>query len=152
MHTVMYRIKSNLNKRSGFTLVEAMIGIILFCLMFTYIFKAFAPTATEGHNLLRGTTIAMNASNWYINSLEQRIQYDGSLSESELGINDITNYFSSDDFSDIQMLRALKVTSVIKYSNNLYNVKINFNWGNSESDKERKHHFEMNRLLVKPSI
>ena len=140
------------HSRNGFTLVEAMVGIILFCLMFTYIFKAFAPTATDGHNLLRGTTIAMNACNWYINSLEQRIQYDGSLPEDELGVNDITNYFSSDDFSDIKMLRALKVISLIQFKNNLYTVKITFNWGNSESDKERKHHFEMSRLLVKPSI
>ncbi len=144
--------KKHNDNRKGFTLVEAMIGIILFCLMFTYIFKAFAPTATTGHNLLRGTTIAMNACNWYINSLEQRIQYDGSLPDSDLGVNDITNYFNTDDFSDIKMLRALKVISLIQYKNNLYTVKITFNWSNSESDTDRKHHFEMSRLLVKPSI
>lgn len=146
------RLSKYHNSRFGFTLVEAMVGIILFFLMFTYIFSAFAPTATEGHNLLRGTTIAMNACNWYINSLEQRIQYDGSLNESELGKTDITNCFNSDDFSDIKLLRALKVTSEISFNNNLYNVKISFNWGNNESDKDRNHHFEMSRLLVKPSI
>lgn len=146
------RIKKHSINRSGFTLVEAMVGIILFCLMFTYIFKAFAPTATDGHNLLRGTTIAMNAANWYINSLEQRIQYEGSLPEDELGINDITNCFNLNDFSDIKMLRALKVISFIQFKNNLYTVKITFNWGNNENEKDRKHHFEMCRLLVKPSI
>lgn len=143
-------LKSIYKNRNGFSLVEVMVGVIIFVLMFTYIFRAFAPTATDSHNMLRGTTVAMNACNWYINLLEQNIQYDGSLPSSYLGKNDITNEFSQDNFSAIRLLRSLKVTSDISLENNLYNVKISFDWGNKENDKDRKHHFEMSRLLVQP--
>lgn len=134
----------------GFSLVEVMVGVVIFVLMFTYIFRAFAPTATDSHNLLRGTTVAMNACNWYINFLEQRILFDGGLPETDLGKKDITNEFSSSDFSDIKLLRSLKVTSDISVNNGLYSLKISFDWGNTENQTDRPHHFEMSRLLVQP--
>lgn len=147
-----YRIFSLYTKRKGISLVEAMVGMILFCLMFVYIFRAFAPTATASHNLLRGTTIAMNACNWYLNSLEQQIQYEGALSSSELGKRDVTELFTQNQFSDIEMLRSLKATSDIALSNNLYNAKITFRWSDREGDSKRAHHFELSRLLVQPNF
>ena len=142
----------NYKKRCGLSLVEAMVGIIIFSIMFVFIFRAFAPTATASHNLLRGTTVAMNACNWYINSLEQRIQFEGALPDSELGKNDITFLFRRDEFSEIATLRSLKATSEITLKDNLYTAKISINWGNKENEKERTHHFEMSRLLVQPSF
>lgn len=138
------------NKRSGISLVEAMVGIIIFSIMFVFIFRAFAPTATASHNLLRGTTVAMNACNWYLNSLEQKIQFEGALPDSELGTNDITFLFRRDEFSEIATLRSLKATSEISLKNNLYNAKISIKWGNYENEKETTHHFEMSRLLIQP--
>ncbi len=148
----VYYFKFTNKKRSGISLVEAMIGIIIFSIMFVFIFRAFAPTATASHNLLRGTTVAMNACNWYINSLEQKIQFEGALPESELGKNDITFLFRRDEFSEIATLRSLKATSEITLKDNLYTAKISINWGNTENDKETTHHFEMSRLLVQPSF
>ena len=94
----------------------------------------------------------MNAGNWYLNKLEHRIQSQGALPDSELGENDVTLDFITDEFSDIKMLRSLKVTSVISLENNLYNAKVNFDWGNSDKDKNRNHHFEMSRLLIQPNF
>ena len=146
------RVLKRTSNRSGISLVEAMIGIIIFTLMFVFIFRAFAPTATASHNLLRGTTIAMNACNWYLNTLEQQIQYEGALQSSDLGQKDITSLFKGDEFSEIATLRSLKITSDIKLENNLYNAKVSISWGNKENDKERTHHFEMSRLLIQPDF
>ena len=144
---------STKNKR-GLSLVETMIGLIIFTIMFVFIFRAFAPTATANHNLLRGTTVAMNACNWYLNFLEKRIQYEGALPEGELGKNDITYFFSKDEFSEIATLRSLKAISEITLSNNLYTAKVTLKWGNKENESENNlaHHFEMSRLLVQPSF
>ena len=147
-----YRVLKRLSNRSGISLVEAMIGIIIFTLMFVFIFRAFAPTATASHNLLRGTTIAMNACNWYLNTLEQQIQYEGALQSSDLGQKDITYLFKGEEFSEIATLRSLKITSDIKLENNLYNAKVSITWGNKENDKDRTHHFEMSRLLIQPDF
>ncbi|MDD3001834.1 MAG: hypothetical protein PHF29_08785 [Candidatus Riflebacteria bacterium] len=146
------KVSADRNQRYGLSLVECMVGIILFFLVFGATFKAFAPTATSSHNLLRGATIAMNACNWYLNELEQRIQYEGALPASELGETDVTSVFTKDNFSDIKMLRSLKATSNITLKNNLYNAKIVFRWGNSEGDKVLKHNFELSRLLVQPNF
>ncbi len=134
----------------GLSLIEVMAGLIIFTLLFLFVSKAYSPTATDSHNLLRGTTVAMNACNWYLNSLEQKIQFEGVLPDSELGENDITYEFKKNQFSDILLLRGLKATSNVKLENNLYNVTITFKWGNSESSK-KNHHFELSRLIVQPN-
>ena len=140
--------------KSGLSLVEVMVGVIIFSILFVFIFRAFAPTATNNHNLLRGTTVALNACNWYINSLEQRIQYEGALPDSELGINDITFLFRRDEFSEIATLRSLKATSEISLNDNLYTAKVTLKWGDRENEPEKDlaHHFEMYRLLVQPNF
>ena len=151
----MYNSKSiyfNKKSRSGVSLVEAMVGIIIFSILFVIIFRAFAPTATTNHNLLRGTTVAMNACNWYLNSLEQRIQYEGALPDTEIGEHDITFLFRRDEFSEISTLRGLKATCDISLNNNLYSAKVTLKWANSESEKKLSHHFEMSRLLIQPNF
>ena len=142
---------NKLRKHSGLSMVEVMAGIVIFTLLFMCISRAFAPSATSSHNLIRGTTVAMNACNWYLNTIEQRIQFEGVLPSSELGEQDITDSFKTEQFSEIQTLRKLKVTSDIKLSNNLYNAKVVFNWGNSDGDTSRQHHFELSRLIVQPN-
>ena len=144
-----------LNKKQGLSLVETMAGLLIFTLIFVIVFKAFAPTATTSHNVLRGTTIAMNACNWYLNSLEQAIQYEGALPASDIGKHDITSHFTEELFSDIKLLRGLKVTSEVKTETNqpnLYIATVSFVWGNSDSDSNKSHHFEMSRYIIQPSF
>lgn len=136
----------------GFSLIEAMIGMIIFFLLFGYTVRALAPTATDSHNLLRGVTVAMNACNWYLNDLERRINYLGELPASDLGENDVTMLFSENDFSDIRMLRNLRATSQVSLKGDLYNMRIEFRWGNHDSDYKRPHNFELSRLKTRPGI
>lgn len=139
-------------RRLGLSMVEVMAGVIIFTLIFIFVFRAFAPTATTSHSVLRGTTIAMNACNWYLNDLERAIQAEGALDSSDLGTKDITSRFTESEFSDIKLLRSLQATSEIKLENNLYTAKISFRWSNSEKDNNRPHHFEMFRLIVQPAF
>jgi hypothetical protein len=139
-------------QRSGFSLLEAMIGMIIFFLLFGYTVRALAPTATDSHNLLRGATVAMNACNWYLNDLERRISYLGELPAADLGETDVTLLFSDDYFSDIEMLRNLKATSYISLEGDLYTMRIVFRWGNHDADEKRPHSFELSRLKTRPGI
>ncbi len=136
----------------GFSLIEVMVGMIIFFLLFGYTVRALAPTATDSHNLLRGVTVAMNACNWYLNDLERRINYLGELPASDLGENDVTMLFSENDFSDIRMLRNLRATSQVSLKGDLYNMRIEFRWGNHDSDYKRPHNFELSRLKTRPEI
>lgn len=136
----------------GFSLIEVMIAMIIFFLLFGYTIRALAPTATDSHNLLRGVTVAMNACNWYLNELERRINHLGELPASDLGENDVTMAFSDNDFSDIKMLRSLQATSQISLEGDLYNMRIEFRWGNHDSDYKRPHSFELSRLKTRPGI
>ena len=149
----IYKVsRGSKRKKSGLSLVEAMVGVIIFALIFVFVFRAFAPTATASHNLLRGTTVAMNACNWYLNSLEQKIQFEGALPDSELGKNDITFLFRRDEFSEITTLRSLEATSEISLKDNLYTAKITMKWGNKENEKNQSHQFEMSRYLIQPNF
>lgn len=103
-------------RRRGVSLIEAMIGMVIFFLLFGYTIRALAPTATDSHNLLRGVTVAMNACNWYLNDLERRINYFGELPSADLGENDVTLLFSDDYFSDIEFLRNLQAHSASSYN------------------------------------
>jgi hypothetical protein len=138
--------------KRGMSLVEVMVGLVLFFLVFGATFKAFAPTATDSHNLLRGVTIAMNAGNWYLNELERKINYEGALDIDLMGSNDVTYMFTEDYFSDIALLRALAATSNIEMDGNVYKVKIDFRWGNHINDAKRNHNFTLSRLIVQPSF
>jgi len=138
--------------RKGFSLLEAMVGMVIFFLLFGYTVRALAPTATDSHNLLRGVTVAMNACNWYLNDLERRINYLGELPAGDLGETDVTLLFSDDYFSDIEMLRNLQATSYISLEGNLYKMRIVFRWGNHDADDKRPHNFELSRLKTRPGI
>lgn len=138
-------------RNKGITLIEALVALLIFSLMFIYTFKAFTPAATDAHNILRGVTIAISACNLYLNSLEQEIQYEGNLQSSDLGEHDITSYFTEELFSDIGLLRSLKVNQDVSLKDGLYTVKITFQWANNENAKERPHHFEMYRYIIQPN-
>lgn len=157
--TISGRLGKSVEKRSsdqksakGFSLIEVMVAMIIFFLLFGYTINALAPTATDSHNLLRGVTVAMNACNWYLNDLERRVNYLGELPASDLGENDVTMLFNDNDFSDIAMLRNLRATSQISLEGNLYNMQIKFRWGNHDRDHKRPHNFELARLKTKPGI
>jgi hypothetical protein len=148
-----YSVRARLHRhKDGFSLLEAMTGMIIFFLLFGYTVKALAPTATDSHNLLRGVTVAMNACNWYLNDLEKRINYLGELPAADLGENDVTLLFNEDYFSDIAMLRNLQATSHISLEGDLYTMRIVFRWGNHDADENRPHNFELARLKTRPGI
>lgn len=143
----------------GLSLLEVMIAMVIFVLIFTFTFKAFAPTATDAHSMLRGVTVAMNACNWYLNELEQKINYNGGLPDSELGENNITHIFkdlNADDdmlmFSDLLLLRNLMVTSDISLDGNLYQMTVQFKWGRHDRDHSRPHGYKLSRLKTRPGF
>lgn len=143
----------------GLSLLEVMIAMVIFVLIFTFTFKAFAPTATDAHSMLRGVTVAMNACNWYLNELEQKINYNGGLPDSELGENNITHIFkdlNADDdmlmFSDLLLLRNLMVTSDISLDDNLYQMTVQFKWGRHDRDHSRPHGYKLSRLKTRPGF
>lgn len=145
--------KSSYKGRSrGFSLLETLIGVVLFVLIFGFTMNAFSPTATDSHNLIRGSTIAMGGCSWYLNDLEKRINYHGDLPAGMMGEKDITTEFSTDLFPDLPFLRCLKVTSNIERDGDLYKLRVTFQWGNHDKDYRRPHRFEMGRLKTRPGI
>lgn len=137
--------------------LEALIGLALFVVMFTFTFRAFAPTATDSHNLLRGVTVAMNACNWYLNDLEREINYRGGLPDTMLGTNDVTYVFEALNadqdkqlFSDLPMLRSLRADSSIQRDGNLYKLSITLRWAAQENAQRRPHSYTLTRLKVRP--
>ncbi len=138
--------------RAGFSLLEVMVGLVLFMLIFGFTMRAFAPTATNTHNLIRGNTVAMDGCSWYLNDLEKRINYYGTLPSEMVGQSDITDAFTPELFPDITFLRCLKVLADVELAGDLFKLKITFRWGNHDKDTRRPHSFEMSRLKTRPGL
>lgn len=146
---------SKLNSK-GFSLTEVMVSIFIFSLLFAAIFKAFAPTATDSHNLIRGYSFAMNLANRQISKLEAEIERFG-LPES-LPLNkhiEITSSVQADNTS-IELLKNLQVNCKITPGEvddpnmeNLFKIAIEVNWGNKNHDN-RPHRFKLARWKVRP--
>lgn len=139
-------------RRVGFSLLEGMVGMVIFMLIFTFTMRAFTPTATDTHNLIRGHTIAMDGCSWYLNDLEKRINYYGTLPAGMMGQSDITAAFTPDLFPDIPFLRCLKVVADVEADGDLFKLKVTFQWGNNDQDVKRPHSFEMSRWKTRPGL
>lgn len=143
-------------KKYGFSLVEIMVSFFIFSIFSAAIFRAFAPTATDSHNLLRGYSFAMNIANRQISKIEAEIErYGNPDSVSEGTFVDITSQVEADNTS-MELLKNLevkcKVTPGIDIDpqyEGLYKIEITIDWGNSENDG-RPHHFQLARWKVRP--
>jgi prepilin-type N-terminal cleavage/methylation domain-containing protein len=144
-------------KKYGFSLVEIMVSFFIFSIFSAAIFRAFAPTATDSHNLLRGYSFAMNLANKQISKIEAEIERYGhpdSIAENEFV--DITSKVEADN-AVMELLRNLEVNcratpgiDIDPQYERLYKIEITVDWGNSENDG-RPHHFQLARWKVRPS-
>ncbi len=136
----------------GLSVVEVLIGIVLFVLLFTQVMTAFAPTATDYQGMVRGFTTAINVANWYINRVEGIINLEGSLPSSETGLQkDVTDTCRA-KFGDAMMveLKEVKVTAnVFQISKGLYQIDVALAWKGRGSNL---HNYSMSRLKTAPSF
>ncbi|MFZ5951981.1 MAG: type IV pilus modification PilV family protein [Candidatus Rifleibacteriota bacterium] len=142
--------------KKGFSLVEVMVSLFIFGIMFAAIFKAFAPTATDSHNLLRGYSFAMNLANRHICKIEAEIERFGLPENLPLNeFKDITGDAQADNTA-IELLKNLLVRCRVTPGEvedpaleNLFKIEIEVNWGNNDHDK-RPHQFKLARWKVRP--
>lgn len=143
-------------KKHGFSLVEVLVSLFIFGILFAAIFKAFAPTATDSHNLLRGYSFAMNLANRQISKMEAEIERFGQPETLELNKKvDITSDMQTDNAA-IELLKNLKVVCKVTPGEvedptleNLFKIEIEVNWGNRKGD-DRPHQFKLARWKVRP--
>jgi len=67
------------------TLLEVMIGLLIFTILFLAAASAFAPSGTTHHSLLRDSTQVMRLANYFLNDVEKKIAYSGDLDTGLLG-------------------------------------------------------------------
>ncbi len=143
-------------ERRAFSLVEVLVSLFIFGILFAAIFKAFAPTATDSHNLLRGYSFAMNLANRQISKLEAEIERFGQPETVALNkFVDITSSAQADNKA-IELLRNLQVRCKVTPGEvddpemiNLFKIEVEVNWGNNDRDK-RPHQFKLARWKVRP--
>lgn len=143
-------------RKKAFSLVEVLVSLFIFGILFAAIFKAFAPTATDSHNLLRGYSFAMNLANRQISKMEAEIERFGQ--PETLALNkmvDITSGAQADNAA-IELLKNLQVLCRVSPGEiedpnleNLFKIEVEVNWGNNKSDK-RPHQFRLARWKVRP--
>lgn len=142
--------------RSGFSLAEVMVSIFIFSVLFAAIFKAFAPTATDSHNLIRGYSFAMNLANKQISKIESEIERYGQPKTLSLNsLKEITSQIQADNAS-LELLRNLEVTCKVTPGEiespdmeNLYKIEVFVHWGNNDKDR-RPHRFKLARWKARP--
>jgi prepilin-type N-terminal cleavage/methylation domain-containing protein len=147
----------NRNKeRKGFSLAEVMVSLFIFTVLFAAIFKAFAPTATDSHNLIRGYSFAMNLANKQISKLEAEIERFGQPKTLPVNkLEEITSQIQADNAS-LELLRNLEVTCKVTPGEiespdkeNLFKIAVYVHWGNNENDN-RPHRFKLARWKARP--
>jgi hypothetical protein len=132
-------------------MVEILLGVTLFVLIFSHTMTAFAPTATDYQRMVRGFTMAINVANWYINHIEGIITYQGELPASEMGIErDVTTVVTERFGASLGELRELKVTAtLVQVGPSLVQISVNLDWGGSG----RGHHqYTLSRLKAIPRL
>jgi prepilin-type N-terminal cleavage/methylation domain-containing protein len=147
-------LKSGDNR--GFSLAEVMVSIFIFSVMFVAIFRAFAPTATDSHNLIRGYSFAMNLANRQISKIEAEIERYGQPKTIALNkLKEITSQIQADNTS-LELLKNLQVNCKITPGEiegpeleNLFKIEVFVNWGNNNRDN-RPHKFSLARWKTRP--
>lgn len=138
-------MKMNNNRRKGMSLIEVLLGLTLFVLIFSHVMTAFAPTATDYQRLVRGYTTGINVANWYFNHIEGIINYEGDLPASELGVQrDVTSLIRQKYGKAFNELPDGKVlVNISRAGSGLYQVDLTLNWG---GEGKSRHTYSISRL------
>lgn len=133
---------------AGISLIEILLGITLFVLMFSHVMTAFAPTATDYNRLVRGYTLSITIANWYINHLEGLIFFQGELPATELGLQMDKTSLILDNFrhaaKELPKLKVLVNQSLV--GNKLYQIDLTVNWETGA----KPHQYAISRLKAAP--
>lgn len=134
----------------GISLIELLLGVTLFVMMFSHIMMAFAPTATDYHGLVRGYTVAINISTWYLNRIEGLIDFEGRLPAAQMGLDqDVTTIIRTHFPASKVELPDLKVkVNTSQIGAGLYQIEINITW---KAGAKNRHEYSMKRLKAAPS-
>ena len=144
--------------RKGLSLLEVVVSILLFFLLFSAVMSGFAPSATDSHNQLRGYTSATVVANWFINRTEAQIErYFGAI-PFELGVeHDITPLIKAHVGEQISLLHNLQVLAWVVHpiidgtpNADIFAITAEVRWGNHAGDS-RPHRFKLSRWKVKPN-
>lgn len=133
--------------RQGFSLIEIVLGLALFVLLFSHVMMALTPTATNYQGMVRGYTLAAVIGNWYINQIEGRINLDGQIPDSELGTFQDVTPFVDQHFGETfrhEFRDAEAQAAVNEIEKGLYRIEFRISWGAGRGEK--KHHYQTTRL------
>ncbi len=132
------------------SVLEVLIGIVIFVLLFTYIMSAFAPTATDYQGMVRGYSTAVTVANWYVNRIEGILHFQGSLPAGEMGLNkDVTAVCRANfgDLMDVELKKVRVVSNVFKPKPDahpgLYQIDVFLSWSGRGA---KTHEYSMKRL------
>ncbi len=134
------------------TLLEVMIGLLIFTILFLAAASAFAPSGTTHHSLLRDSTQVMRLANYFLNDVEKKIAYSGDLDAGLLGEHDMTAYFLQERFKEAPLIRSLKAESKITDRDGAYAVRLTIKWDDKPNVARPRHHITLERLIAKPGI
>lgn len=129
-------------------MIELLLGITLFVLIFSHVMTAFAPTATDYQRIVRGYSFAITIANWYINRQEGLIFYHGHLPASELGLQRDITALIQQHFPNLQkeLPKAKALVNQAKVGDHLYQIEFILDW---EAGSKR-HQYKINRLKTAP--
>lgn len=137
-------------------MVEVLVSIALFVLLFTAIVGVIFPSSSDGHNQLRNYSQAMVLADWYVNFLESEIDREGEPKSVSIGKSkDVTN-LSSPIKQQFELLRDFRVSATCmspKQSDGslseLLEITIVISWSKTTGDG-RPYKLEILRYKVKP--
>jgi len=131
---------------AAFSLVEVMVSIILFAMLFGTIMKALTSTGTKGKGQLRTYSSAMSIASWYINFLESEITSKGTLTGllSDNTEKDLTRLIKKKTNLEYNLIRGFKVLVNSSYppdtlngnkaQKSIYEIMVTVMWGNTPGD------------------
>ncbi len=144
------------NDSRGMSVLEVLVGIVLFVLLFTYIMSAFAPTATDYQGMVKGFTTAVIVAEWYVNYVEGVINLEGGLPSSVKGLAKDVTTVCSQKFKEAMTvdLKNAKVISQVYVPNpndfpNLVHIKVTVTW---KGRGVQYHVYTMERYKTIPRI
>ena len=145
-------IQRTVSPAGGVSLIEIIMSIFIFALLFGQVFSAYAPAATA-------------IASWYINMVESIIDRtggfasrDSGLKTGDLGVEKyITPIILLGMGEELEIMHNLLVLATVlnptvngKISQELFEIKVEVRWGNNFSDN-RPHRFKTSRWKIKPN-
>jgi hypothetical protein len=117
--------------RRAMSLIEILLGVTLFVLIFSHVMTAFAPTATDFQRVVRGYTVALSIANWYLNHIEGIILYEGRLPPAHLGAEKDVTSLLRDQFGKtfLELRDGRATSSIVMAGDGLYQIDLTLTWG-----------------------